>query len=240
MFCFAFLPILCFLLGFMALHSLKENNILVYPFVLLTIFFGSISLYSILNAPVDYLQGAYSKIMYIHVPSAWLSLFIFLAIAFFSTLYLIFKNPMYDLLAKSLAPIGLIYNFSALFTGALWGKPTWGVYWVWDARLTSMFIQFCIYMAYMLLRNINSDERKASYSAALFAVFSVVNIPIIKFSVYIWNTLHQKSTIVTLTGPKIHTSMLWPLITSSLTFLMITVLALILQARLSLLKKKVK
>lgn len=224
----------------MTLRFLKENNILVYSLVLLAISLCSISVHGILNAPADYLQGMYSKIMYIHVPSAWLSLFIFIFIASFSALYLIFKHPIYDLFAKSLAPIGLIYNFSALFTGALWGKPTWGIYWVWDARLTSMFIQFCIYMIYILLGNINSNEQKARHSAAIFAVFSAVNIPIIKFSVYIWNTLHQKSSVITLVGPKIHISMLWPLVTSFLTFLILTVLALILQARLNLLKKKSK
>lgn len=224
----------------MVLSSLKENNILVYSLVLLAIFLCGISTHGILNAPADYLQGMYSKIMYIHVPSAWLSLFIFIFIAFFSALYLISKNPIYDLFAKSLAPIGLIYNFSALFTGALWGKPTWGVYWVWDARLTSMFIQFCIYVIYMLLGSVNSNEQKARHSAALFAVFGAVNIPIIKFSVYIWNTLHQKSSVITLAGPKIHISMLWPLITSFFTFLVITVLALILQVRLNLLKRRGK
>lgn len=218
----------------MYLTRLKKNNAFFFVASFFVLIFGLLSIYGIVISPPDYLQGSYSKIMYIHVPSAWLSLILFVLIVLFSALYLVSKNPVYDLVAKSIAPIGLIHNFSALLTGALWGKPTWGVYWVWDARLTSMFIQFCIYIIYMLLRNVNVNDYKASYSAAIFSVFGAVNIPIIKFSVYIWNTLHQKSSVITVSGPKIHFSMLWPLMSSFAFFAIFSTLVVLMQIRVSL------
>lgn len=219
---------------------LEKNNTILFIISALTVIFAALSAYGILASPSDYLQGEYSKIMYVHVPSAWLSLAIFIIIATLSAFYLIFKSPVYNLLSRSLAPIGLIYNFTALFTGSLWGKPTWGTYWVWDARLTSMFIQFCIYVIYMLLMKVNVNEYKAFYNASIFAVFAAINIPIIKFSVYIWNTIHQKSSIITASGPKIHIDMLWPLFTSLAVFVTASILATFLQLRLELLELRKK
>lgn len=191
----------------------------------------------VVNAPEDYLQGVSAKIMYIHIPAAQISLMIYILIGISSALFLIYRNPFYDIFSNSLVIIGLIYTFVTLITGSIWGKPTWGTWWVWDARLTSMLILSMIYFGYISLRGNTCDEKGARI-AAIFGVCGLVNIPIIKFSVYLWNTLHQQSSIFKLTGPSIHESMLYPLISSTISFIIFTLLILLLTVNTELLKRK--
>jgi heme exporter protein C len=166
-------------------------------------------------APPDYQQGETVKIMYIHVPSAWLSMMAYGLIAVSSFGLLVFRHPLADVSAKAAAPIGAAFTFIALVTGSLWGKPMWGTYWVWDARLTSVLILLFLYMGLMALRSSLEDELLASKLTAVLALVGVTILPIIKFSVDWWNTLHQPSTGFTST---VDPSMRWPLLVMALGF----------------------
>ena len=152
---------------------------------------------ALLLSPPDYLQSDSVRIMYVHVPSAWVSLGIFSTIAFLSIGNFIFKNKNFPLIAKSLAPSGLVFNIIALVTGAIWGKPTWGTFWVWDARITSTFILFLQYIGLLVLRSSFNSYQTADQIMSIFSVLGAINIPIIKFSVEWWNTLHQGASITT-------------------------------------------
>ncbi|MGB0682112.1 MAG: heme ABC transporter permease [Magnetovibrionaceae bacterium] len=170
------------------------------------------------TAPPDYQQGESARIMYIHVPAAWMALFCYTAMAVSAALGLIWKHPLAELATKASAPIGAIFCFLALFTGSLWGKPMWGTYWVWDARLTSMLILLFLYLGYMALVNAFDDPQRGHKASAILVIVGVINVPIIKFSVDWWNTLHQPASVVRMDGPAIHPSMLWPLIVMALAF----------------------
>ena len=151
--------------------------------------------YAILNSPPDYLQGDSMRIMYVHVPAAWLALSSYSFLALSCIAWFIFRNPIFNLFAKSIAPIGAIFTLIALVTGSIWGKPTWGTWWAWDARLTSMLILFFLYIAYIMTwQTITNKDLAAKISAAL-GIIGFINIPIIKFSVDWWNTLHQPASV---------------------------------------------
>jgi heme exporter protein C len=162
-------------------------------------------------SPPDYQQGETVRIMYVHVPAAWMALFCYTNMAVAAAVGLIWKHPVADLAAKATAPIGACFTFLALLTGALWGKPMWGTWWVWDARLTSMLVLFFLYLGYMALNNAFDDPARGVRASSILALVGFVNVPIIKFSVDWWNTLHQPASIVRMDGPSIHPSMLWPL-----------------------------
>ena len=168
--------------------------------------------WGLLFSPADYQQGETVRIMYIHVPSAWMAMMIYSVMAVASATALIWKHAVADLLAKASAPVGAGFTFVCLVTGALWGQPMWGTWWVWDARLTSVLILFFIYLGYIALWQAFDDESKAARAAAILALVGAVNVPIIKFSVDWWNTLHQPASVVTMAGPKIHPDILWPLL----------------------------
>lgn len=172
--------------------------------------------WGLLYAPPDYQQGNTARIMYIHVPAAWMALFIYAAMAVASGVTLIWKHPVAELVAKASAPIGAAFTMICLITGALWGKPMWGAWWVWDARLTSMLILFFIYLGYIALWEAFDDPTRAGRAAAILALVGVINLPIIKFSVDWWNTMHQPASVLTLSGPKIHPDILWPLLIMAL------------------------
>jgi heme exporter protein C len=198
-----------------------------------------ISILMIIDSPEDYLQGIFVKIMYIHVPSAQLGLGCYIMLGLFSGLFFVYKNPGYDILCSAIAPIGAIYTFITLVTGAIWGKPTWGTWWVWDARLTSMLILLLIFIAYLSLRNsLHRDDESNAKIAAVFAIFGLVNVPTIKFSVYLWSTLHQTSSIFGYNGISIHKSMLYPLIASGISFAIFTCLLLLININTEILKRK--
>jgi heme exporter protein C len=216
-----------------------HRQILAVLFFLL-FFFLSASVVSIGDAHHDYLQGIYSKILYIHVPIAWLSLGIYTTLALSGLLYVVLRNPLYDSLSQAIAPIGAIYALITLFTGSIWGKPTWGTWWVWDARLTSMLILFFTYLGYIGIRqSLNSSPSKAALSSSIFAVVGLVNIPIIKFSVYLWNSLHQQSTFLRVGGPSIHPSMLEPLFYTLPLFVCSALVAFVLRFNSILLEKRI-
>lgn len=212
-------------------NHLKKMNILLITLIITCSFF-------ILNSPDDYQQGNSVKIMYIHVPSAWLSLLIYTIIASLSALSFIYKTPLLTLSAISLAPIGCIFSLITLVTGSLWGKPIWGTWWVWDARLTSMLILFFLYLSYIILYKSYSNVITGSKIAAALAIIGFINIPIIKFSVEIWNSLHQPASILRKDGISIHASMLKPLLISFFTLLVLTFNIFIMRVNIFLIKHK--
>ena len=174
--------------------------------------------FALFNSPPDYQQGETVRIMYIHVPSAWMALFCYTILAITSGVVLVWKHPLADLMARSTAPIGMSFTFLALVTGSLWGKPMWGIWWVWDARLTSVLILFFLYLGYLALQDAFDDRERGTRASAILALVGFINIPIIKFSVDWWNTLHQPASFIKMSGPAIHASMLVPLLLMALAF----------------------
>jgi heme exporter protein C len=177
--------------------------------------------FALFNSPPDYQQGETVRIMYVHVPSATLALLAYVMMAVASAVALIFRHPLADAAAKAAAPLGAAFCFLALATGSIWGKPMWGTWWVWDARLTSMFVLMLLYLGYMAVWRAFDDPHRAASLARVVALVGVINIPIVKFSVDWWNTLHQPASIVRMDGPAIHESILRPL---GLMFLAFTLL----------------
>src|SRR6185312_2097320 len=163
-------------------------------------------------APPDSLQGETARIMFIHVPSAWLSMAVYALVAVSSFGLLVFRHPLADVSAKAAVPLGAAFTFLALVTGSLWGRPTWGTYWVWDARLTSVLILFFLYLGLMALRSSIEDESLAAKLTAILALVGIVMLPIIKFSVNFGNTLHQPASVIRVGGPTIDGSLLTPLL----------------------------
>src|SRR6266571_4988611 len=172
----------------------------------------------VIGAPDDYQQGATAKIMYIHVPSAWLSMFIWGTMSIAALGTLVWRHPLADVAAKAAAPIGAAFTLMCLVTGALWGRPMWGTYWVWDARLTSVLVLFLMYLGVLALWRTVEDPTRAARAAAVLTLVGAINIPIIKFSVNWWNTLHQDASVVRLDGPAIHPAILTPLLVMVLAF----------------------
>ena len=191
-------------------------------------------------SPEDYKQSHSVRIMYVHVPSAWISLGIFSLIAFLSLVSFIFKNKNFSLISKSLAPSGFVFNIIALVTGAIWGKPTWGTWWAWDARITSMLILALFYSMYLLSWKIFRKEEQATKIASIIAILGAINIPIIKFSVDWWSTLHQSSSIKILSTTSIHISMLVPLAIMTAAFTLFSILIFLMKYNTELIKIKNK
>ena len=195
---------------------------------------------SLIISPEDYLQGDSVRIMYVHVPSAWISLGTFSLIAFLSVLVFIFKNKNLVLIAKSLAPSGFVFTLIALVTGSIWGKPTWGTWWAWDARITTMLILCFFYLMYLLAWRIFENRDSAIKITSFISIIGAFNIPIIKFSVDWWNTLHQPSSIKILSDSKIHESMLVPLIIMTAAFALFSLLIFLMKYNTELIKIKNK
>jgi len=194
----------------------------------------------LVEAPPDRKQGDTVRIMYVHVPAAWMALSCYLTIAVASAVALVWRHPLAHLVAKAASPLGAGFTFVALVTGSLWGKPTWGTWWVWDGRLTSVLVLFFLYLGHMALYSAFDDPRRGQKAAAVLALIGVVNLPIIKFSVDWWATLHQPASVFRLDGPTIHADLLWPLLVMALGFmayflalLLLRVKQEVLQARLS-------
>jgi heme exporter protein C len=187
--------------------------------------------WGLIFAPPDYQQGESVRIIYVHVPSAWMALFIYTCMAGASASALIWRHPLGDLIARAASPIGACFTFIALVTGSLWGKPMWGTWWVWDARLTSMLILFFLYLGHMALLNAFDDASRGNRAAAILAIVGFINVPIIKFSVDWWNTLHQPESVFRLGGPTIDPSILWPLLIMGLGFTFFFVTLLLLRVR---------
>ena len=211
-----------------------------YVFFLFVVFLSVGLVEALLLSPPDYLQSDSVRIMYVHVPSAWVSLGIFSTIAFLSIGNFIFKNKNFSLIAKSLAPSGLVFNIIALVTGAIWGKPTWGTFWAWDARITSMLILALFYGMYILSWKIFEDKLQVTKITSIIAIIGLVNIPIIKFSVEWWTTLHQPSSVKILSESAIHSSMILPLFLMTAAFVLFSLLIFLMKYNTELIKIKNK
>jgi heme exporter protein C len=192
----------------------------------------------LVKAPPDYQQGESYRIIFIHVPSAWMSLFIYVVMAGSAAIGLIWRIKLAEVIAISSAPIGASFTFLALATGSLWGKPMWGTWWVWDGRLTSELILLFLYLGIIALHNAVEDKRTAARAVAILALVGVVNIPIIHYSVEWWNTLHQGPTVTKLDAPSIHLSMLIPLLIMALAFKLYYLVAVLLRARCEVLERE--
>src|SRR5215203_7325101 len=180
-----------------------------------------IGLYQSVQAPDDYQQGATAKIMFVHVPNAWLAMFVWGVMSIASLGTLVWRHPLADVAAKAAAPIGACFTFVALVTGSLWGRPMWGTYWEWDARLTSVLILFLMYLGLIALWRAVEDPSRAARAAAILTLVGALNLPIIKFSVDWWNTLHQPASVFRLDGPTIDASMLYPLFVMAIAFTLV-------------------
>jgi heme exporter protein C len=191
-------------------------------------------------APPDYQQGEAYRIMFVHVPAAWMALMIYGMMAVASVVGLVWRHAMAEVAARAAAPIGACFTAIALFTGSVWGKPMWGTFWVWDARLTSVLILFFLYLGYIALHDAFDEPQRGARAASILCLVGSVNLPIIKFSVDWWNTLHQPSSILRLEGPAIHPSMLWPLLMMFLAFLCYFVAVHILRTRAELAERRIR
>lgn len=191
-------------------------------------------------APTDYEQGDSYRIIYVHVPAAWLSMFVYMVMAFCSLLVIVWKMKLADMVAEVSAPLGASFTFLALATGSLWGKPMWGTWWEWDARLTSELILLFLYIGYMALRASIDNRATAARAAAILALVGVVNIPIIHYSVDWWNTLHQPASIMKFDKPSIHPSMLTPLLLCALGFTLFYVVVMLIKTRTVILEREGK
>ena len=211
-----------------------------YVFFLFIIVFSIGLTEALFLSPEDYKQGHSVRIMYVHVPSAWISLGIFSLIAFLSLVSFIFKNKNFSLISKSLAPSGFVFNIIALVTGAIWGKPTWGTWWAWDARITSMLILALFYSMYLLSWKVFRKEEQATKIASIIAILGVINVPIIKFSVDWLSNLHQSSSVKILSETSIHTSMLIPLAIMTAAFTLFSILIFLMKYNTELIKIKNK
>ena len=221
----------------------KQINIIekANPFLIVsTIVAFAFGLYfSLLQSPPDYIQGDSMRIMYIHVPSAWFALMAYTILAGSSVLWFITRNPIFSIIARSIAQIGMIFTLISLVTGSIWGKPTWGVWWVWDARLTSMLLLFFLYLAYIFLWQSITNKDLASKISAALAIVGFVNIPIIKFSVDWWNTLHQPASISKLSSPSIDISMMVPLFIMTLAIFLFLITVFFIRLRIEILDNKI-
>ncbi len=195
---------------------------------------------ALILSPEDYKQSHSVRIMYVHVPAAWISLGIFSVITFLSLVGYIFKLRNFFLIAKSLAPSGLVFNIIALVTGSIWGKPTWGTWWAWDARITSMLILALFYLMYVVAWRIFEDDDKVFKVTSIVSILGIINVPIIKYSVDWWNTLHQPASINILSKSSIDVSMLFPLLIMTAAFALFSLLIFLMKYNTELIKIKNK
>ena len=217
--------------------SFRSQKIILIFFLLIL----SLGLFeALILSPEDYLQGDAVRIMYVHVPAAWMSLGIFSFIAFLSILVFIFKNKNFILIAKSIAPSGFIFNIIALVTGSIWGRPTWGTWWAWDARITSMLILALFYLMYLMAWRIFENKNYVLKVTSLIAIFGSINVPIVKFSVDWWSTLHQPSSVNLISKTTIHSSMLIPLGIMTAAFVLFSLLIFLMKYNTELIKIKNK
>ncbi|MCH9753481.1 MAG: heme ABC transporter permease CcmC [Alphaproteobacteria bacterium] len=210
-----------------------------YTSLIASVVFFALGLYFSFVSPADYQQSDFVRIMYVHVPSAWMALGIYILMGSCSIIYIIWRNQFLDIIANQAAVIGAGFALITLVTGAFWGQPVWGTWWVWDARLTSMLILFFFYLGYIALFNSVRDDLVKSDAPAILAIVGLVNIPIIKFSVDIWATLHQPASVFRSGGPAIHSDMLLPLMLMFMGSVAFFCFILILRIRSEIIRKKI-
>ena len=229
------------------LNYFNPNNILkiinklqkfVFALFIIVLIIGLLE--ALVLSPEDYKQSDSVRIMYVHVPSAWISLGIFSVISILSFGILIFKNKNFSLITKSLAPSGFVFNIIALVTGSIWGKPTWGTWWAWDARITSMLLLSLFYLMFIITWRITENNDKAIKISSYIAILGLINVPIIKFSVDWWNTLHQPASVNILSDTTIHSTMLIPLVIMTAAFVLFSLLIFLMKYNTELIKIKNK
>lgn len=191
-------------------------------------------------APMDYQQKQTARIMYVHVPAAWIAMAAYASLAIASAVGFVYKHPLADVSAKSMALPGAVFTALALITGSLWGKPTWGTYWVWDARLTSVLILFFLYVGYIAIWEAIEEPAQAAKAAAILALVGAVNVPIIHFSVEWWSTLHQGTSVLRADGPSISASMLWPLLVMALAYTVLFAGLVLIRMRSEILERRLR
>jgi len=216
----------------------KFVDIIFKPLVILTLLVLTAGLFLVYFSPLDYQQGLTVKIMYIHVPSAWLALLTYAIMTIYSIIGLAFKIPFSFIINKAIAPIGAVFTILCLISGSMWGKPMWGTWWVWDARLTSVAILFIVYLLIIFLNQTFENREVREKTIAIFILIGSINLPIIKFSVDWWNTLHQTASISKLSAPSIDMSMLQPLLMMTIGFSMIGMIIAILRIKAEILLRK--
>ena len=220
------------------LEIINKAQKYVFALFLIVLLLGLVE--ALILSPEDYKQSDSVRIMYVHVPSAWISLGIFSVISFLSFGVFIFKNKNFSLITKSLAPSGFVFSIIALVTGSIWGKPTWGTWWAWDARITSMLLLSMFYLMFIISWKITSEKNKAEKISSIIAIIGLINIPVIKFSVEWWNTLHQPASVNILEETTIHSSMLMPLAIMTAAFALFSLLIFLMKYNTELLKIKNK
>ena len=220
------------------IQIINRSQKFVFVIFILILILGLVE--ALILSPEDYKQSDSVRIMYVHVPAAWISLGIFSLISVLSFGIIIFKNKNFSLITKSLAPSGFVFNIIALVTGSIWGKPTWGTWWAWDARITSMLLLAIFYLMFILSWRIAGSEDKAVKLSSYIAIFGVINVPIIKFSVDWWSTLHQPASINLLKETSIHSSMLLPLGIMTAAFALFSLLIFLMKYNTELIKIKNK
>ena len=207
---------------------------------LTVILFGVGLYFALLSSPPDYQQGETVRIMYVHVPAAWMALFVYACMAGGAAVGFVWKHALADLFTKAIAPIGAVFTAICLITGSLWGAPMWGTWWVWDARLTSVLILFFLYLGYIALVNAFDDPARGLKAGALLALVGAVNLPIIKFSVDWWNTLHQPASVSRIGVPAVHETMLVPLLVMAAAFTALFVVVAIWRLRAEILERRIQ
>ncbi len=220
---------------------LKLAETLLPPIWGVTILAFAAGLYmSLVIAPPDYQQGETVRIMFVHVPAAWMALMVYTSMAAASVMAAVFRHPLADMAAKAAAPIGAMFCLLALITGSLWGKPMWGAWWVWDARLTSVFVLLLLYLGYMAVWQAIEDPHRAALIARIVAIAGFINVPIVKFSVDWWNSLHQGASVFRMGGPTIDARMLWPLLIMALAYTLLFVGLLLIAMRSEIAQRKLR
>ena len=200
----------------------------------------ALGLYMVSQVPDDYQQGSTVRIMFVHVPAAWMALFAYSFIFFASVTALIFRHPVGHIAGRAAAPIGAVFTLIALITGSLWGQPMWGTWWVWDARLTSVFVLLFIYLGYIALWQAIEDHGQAARAAAILAIVGSVNVPIVKFSVDWWNTLHQPASVSRFSRPALHADFLYPLLVMGLGFTLLFLALTLTRMQMEILRQRAR
>jgi heme exporter protein C len=220
---------------------MRISGVLLPPLGIASVAALAIGLYlALVVAPPDYQQGESVRIMFVHVPAAWLALFAYLVVAVASAIALVWRHPLAEIAAQAAAPLGAAFTLVCLVTGSLWGKPMWGTWWAWDARMTSVLVLFFLYLGYIALVNAFDDMGRGGRAGSVLALVGVVNLPIIKFSVDWWNTLHQADSVFRMGGPTIDPTMLWPLMVMALSYLLLFKTLLLVRMRTALNEAKAR
>src|SRR5215813_8175552 len=216
------------------------NAVLPWVAVATTVLLGLGLFFALFDSPPDYQQGETVRIMYIHVPSAWTAMMVYATMAVASAVGLVWRHPVAELYTKAAAPLGAGFTALCLLSGSLWGQPMWGTWWVWDARLTSVLILFFIYLGYIVLVSAFDDPQRGLRAGAMLTLVGVVNLPIIKFSVDWWNTLHQPASVMKLGGSSLDPSMLWPLLVMAIAFTALFVWLVLLRTETEIAERRIR